>query len=250
MISRTGLTFIVCFAVILVHTNITLAGGGTRSIATAGREAYVAPDSAEGVADLVNDESRTSGWNSWFTEWPNDVNHYAYEIESTEDLNRLISKLAAIQTDLRQIRLSYRKEPTGLGFMTKLPGDNGIPVMFSLGHQPTIDQWFERTRKPFGVLEFTGTPVAVPPTLTLFVQNEAIDLQKLKIPDGISITIGYVPTLFHDSKTTLEEAIKSEDAQSLEDQKLKMMKQNLDEPGLVALEKIEAYLKARKDKAN
>ena len=78
MISRTGLTFIVCFAVILVHTNITLAGGGTRSIATAGREAYVAPDSAEGIADLVNDESRTSGWNSWFTEWPSDVRHYAW----------------------------------------------------------------------------------------------------------------------------------------------------------------------------
>lgn len=250
MISRFVLTFVACFTVVLVHTNITLAAGGTRSIATAGREAYVAPDSAEGVADLVNDESRTSGWNSWFTEWPNDINHYAYEIKSTEDLNRLISKLAAIQTDLRQIRLSYRKEPSGLGFVTKLPEGNGIPVLFSLGHQSTIDQWFERTRQPFGVLEFTGTPVAVPPTLTLFVQNEAIDLEKLKIPDDISITIGYVPTLFHDSKTTISQAYKAEDPELLKERRRNLLKQNLDEPALATLEKIEAYLEARKDKAN
>ncbi len=43
-----------------------------------------------------------------------------------------------------------------------------------------------------------------PPTLTIFVQNDAVDLDKLKIPAGISVEAGYVPTVFHRSNTKLE----------------------------------------------
>jgi hypothetical protein len=33
-------------------------------------------------------------------------------------------------------------------------------------------------------MEFTATPEAVPPTLTIFVQNTVVNLDELKIPEG------------------------------------------------------------------
>lgn len=135
----------------------------------------------------MNDPTRTTGWNSWFSEWPNDVDQYALEITTTDDLNRLIEKLSATKSEVRQIRLSYLKEPVGLGWVTSLPEGNHIAAIFSIGDQSRIDEWYKRVRKPFGVMEFTAAPVAVPPTLTIFVQNEAVNFEQLKIPAGIIV---------------------------------------------------------------
>ena len=83
----------------------------------------------------MNDPTRTTGWNSWFSEWPNDVDQYALEITTTDDLNRLIEKLSATKSEVRQIRLSYLKEPVGLGWVTSLPEGNHIAAIFSIGDQ-------------------------------------------------------------------------------------------------------------------
>lgn len=190
----------VLFAAIVCLTGgELLAAGGTSVIASKGQPAYVSEDWPEGVGEIVNDPARTFGWNSWFTEWPNDVNQYAFETATSDDLNRLIAKLAATKSELRQIRLCTLKEPNGLGWVSRVPEGNKIPVIFSVGNQAQIDRWYERVRKPFGVIEFTAAPVAIPPTLTIFVQNERVKLDELKIPEGISVSAGYVPTVFHRS---------------------------------------------------
>ena len=183
------LTATLCLASLLSVKDDAFAAGGTSIVAAKGQPTHVAPGWPEGVGELVNDASRTSGWNSWFSEWPNDVNQYAFEIESIDDLNRLIDKLAAIKSDLRHIRFSHLKEPNGLGWVTRVPEGNGIPVIFSIGNQARIDEWFKRVRKPFGVMEFTATPVAVPPTRTIFVQNVLVNLDKLKSPNDIGFCL-------------------------------------------------------------
>lgn len=221
---------------------VVLAVGGSEFIAAKGQPASVSPGWPEGSAELVNDPLRTSGWNSWFSEWPNDVNQYAFEVRSTDDLNRLIEKLAAIQSDVRQIRLSHLKEPNGLGWVTCIPKGNKIPVIFSIGDQTVIDKWYKRVRKPFGKMEFTAAPVAVPPTLTIFAQNNSVKLDELKIPEGIDVSSGYVPTVFHRSNTTIEEEQEKKAAAS----KLKLAKVQLD-PTLRAVEtKIEAFVEKYK----
>jgi hypothetical protein len=218
------------------------AAGGTSTVASPGQPAYVSPSWPEGVAAIVNDPARTSGWNSWFTEWPNDVNQYGFEIKSRDDVNRLIEKLAAVKAPLRQIRLAPLKEPQGLGWVTSLPQGNGIPVIFSLGDQARIDEWYNHVRKPFGVMEFLDTPVAVPPTLTLFVQNDAIDLDQLKIPDGITVEAGYVPTVFHRANTKQEKERQEQAAAPLRvDPEAAKLAPELQ----AAVDKIHAFLKQR-----
>ena len=54
------------------------AAGGTDSVAIEGRQAHVPESWPDGAGEIVNDPARTEGWNSWFTEWPSDVNQYAF----------------------------------------------------------------------------------------------------------------------------------------------------------------------------
>jgi hypothetical protein len=250
MIRCRLLTAAFCILSLLSVREYACGAGGTSTVATKGQPALVSASWPDGVGELVNDPARTRGWNSWFTEWPNDVKQYAFEIKSTDDLNRLIAKLAAIQSELRQIRLSHLKEPRGLGWVTQVPEGNGIPVIFSIGDQAHIDEWYKQVRKPFGVMEFTAAPVAVPPTLTVFVQNESVNLAELEIPDGIVVAIGYVPTVFHKSNTTIEREWEKEAADREVDRELETLKQTLDSSSLKAMNKIEAFLDSRKGRTN
>lgn len=221
---------------ILLATSILFAAGGTHIIATKGQPVAVSAAWPEGVGELVNDPTRTTGWHSTFSEWPNDVNHYAFEITTTDDLNRLIEKLAAVK-EIGKIRLSHLKEPASLGWVTNLPEGNNIPVIFSLGDQARIDEWFKQVRKPFGKMEFTAAPIAVPPTLTIFVQNKTVNLEQLKIPERIGVTSGYVPTLFHRSNTRNEKKKEEEAARN------PVSSEKLDPAEQAAADKIEAFLR-------
>lgn len=236
------ITVTMCVVTTCLSNERAMAAGGTSIVATKGQPVQVSPNWPEGVGDLVNDASRTSGWNSWFSEWPNDVNQYAFDIHSSDDLNRLITKLAAIKCNLRQIRLSHLKEPRGLGWVTQAPEENGIAVVFSIGDQARIDEWFKSVRKPFGVMEFTATPEAVPPTLTIFVQNEVVNLDELTIPAGIDVLAGYVPTVFHKSNTTLEQQRASEDSETRVRSASASLKEQLDADSLAAFNQIEAFV--------
>ena len=162
------------------------------------------------------------------------------EVKTTDDLNRLVEKLAAVKSDVRQIHLSCPKAPNGLGWVTSAPKDNKIPVIFSIGDQSQIDEWYKRVRKPFGVMEFTATPVAVPPTLTIFAQNEVVDLNTLKIPEGIAVSSGYVPTVFHRSNTTIEKKQEEEAARKPQAKPL-----DLDAASQAAADRIAEFLKKR-----
>ena len=140
-----------------------------------------------------------------FSEWSNDVSHYAFDITETADLNRLIEKLASIKSELRQIRLSPTAEPRGLGWVTSLPEGNKIAALFSIGDQEQVNQWYRGfPGAKFGVMTFTDVPVAVPPTLTIYVANEKVDLDKLEIPNGVEVVVGDCPRVYHKWNTDIE----------------------------------------------
>jgi hypothetical protein len=173
---------------------------GTDKIATEGRPVAPGVNWPEGLAALVNDPARTDGWHDWFSEWPNDVVHYRFRAANTEEVNALLKKLAQVKANTLQVHLSPLPEPSGFGWVSSFPKHNGTPVVLSFGDQKTLDEWFQRLPNgKFGVMEFEKTPVAVPPTLTIYTRNKAIDLDRLDIPPALDVTAGDLPRLFHES---------------------------------------------------
>jgi hypothetical protein len=142
---------------------------------------------------LINDPLRGDGWTPCFSEWPNDVNHYAMRVKSPKDVQHLIDLLVEIEGSSVSVFLAPGSEPTGLGFTTSLPEGNGIGATFSVGSQKRIDQWYEHLDKvkpgvrKFGVHIYEKPPIALPPTLTLYVGNEAVDLATFQIPVKVDV---------------------------------------------------------------
>ena len=101
------------------------------------------------MVDVLNDPARTVGWNFWFSECPNDVNHYAFVAKSTDDLNRVLKKLAAVDAKGTTVVLALGKEyPVGnFSFLRK--GNNAAAVLI-FGNQTIINQWYVHLRDSEG----------------------------------------------------------------------------------------------------
>lgn len=193
--SRHPMPYVLCMMV-AVHLDAS-AMSSTSQVASEGQlmpealvEAYGWP---AGVLDLVNDPLRSNGWNPWFSGLPNDVHHYEIKLTNKQDLEKIIQKLSAIRCDGVRIQLDPGRDPGALGLSTVLPKGNNTGALFSIGSQKVIDQWFLRLPKTepgvreFGAQRYTESPKAFPPTLTLFVGHDAIDLENLQIPAQIEV---------------------------------------------------------------
>jgi hypothetical protein len=191
--NRIRLWLVAAGLVVLPATSAT-AMSGTSQVAWRGKPVAAQPDWPAGVLELVNDPLRTEGWNPWFSEWPNDVNYYTFKVGGTNDVNRLIAKLAAIKGVRARVALRPEREARALAFTTVLPEENGTAVVFSIGSQQRINEWYERLQevepgiRAFGVARYHEPPQAHPPTLTLHTGHSAIDLKNLKIPPSVEVT--------------------------------------------------------------
>lgn len=192
--NNRSLRWLAVLGVLVLTSTSAPAISGTSQVAWPGKPVVAQPDWPEGVLDLVNDPLRTEGWNPWFSEWPNDANFYTFQVSGTNDVNHLIAKLAAIKNAKARVLLYPDKEARGLGFTTVLKEGNGAAVVFSIGSQERIDQWYQHLKEAepgvrvFGVHRFHKPPEAQPPTLTLHAGNSAIDLKALKIPPSVEVT--------------------------------------------------------------
>jgi hypothetical protein len=183
--------YAVCL-LLIVLSRTALGIAGFSSVASAGKPVPEEPGWPAGISEVINDECRTVGWNFWFSECPNDVNHYAFAAKDTDDLNRLIKKLAATKAKGMTVALSLGKEFPAGGFAFLKPGNN-IPSVLALGNQVQLNEWYLRLEiiapgvRAFGVHRYREPPTAMPPTLTIYVEHEAVDLEKLAIPADLRV---------------------------------------------------------------
>ncbi len=198
----TKLKLKLLFCVVLLGTFAPLlrtanAAGGTDDIARPGNPVIIdlAPY-PDGTKALVNHALRADGWRPWFTEWPNDVIHFSFDAKTNEEAQAIVDAFAAIKARGKQVRLSAQQEPTNIGWVSRIPGGRKIPMLFTTGDQSTVDEWYKHVRKPFGQIEFAAVPVAVPPTLTIFVGNPTVKLRELKIPRDVEVIHAMVPRKF------------------------------------------------------
>jgi hypothetical protein len=145
----------------------------------------------EALLTLLNDQRRWYGYRPWFSEHPNDVTHYELRPVDVGDLNRLIRALDQLGHPDAQVVLMPGGEPRGLGYAHTMPEGNGVSAVFSIGHQPTLDAWFKLLRDGrFGVHHFKEPPKALPPTLTIYVDNPIMDWARLEVPARLRVVDG------------------------------------------------------------
>ncbi len=188
------LSFALGAAFLLGAPSAVWAIAGFSPVATQGEPVQEIQQWPAKMIDVVNDPARTVGWNFWFSECPNDVNHYAFVAKSTDDLNRVLKKLAAVDAKGTTVVLTLGKEfPVGkFSFLKK--GNNAAAVL-AFGNQAIINQWYVHLKEPdgepgvkkFGVSRYAEPPKAMPPTLTIYVENPAVDVEKLVIPAAITV---------------------------------------------------------------
>ena len=64
--------------------------GGTSQIAHKGQPVRADPRWPAKLEEFLNQPTRGDGWNSWFSEWPNDVRHYEFEVSDAAQLDTLV----------------------------------------------------------------------------------------------------------------------------------------------------------------
>jgi hypothetical protein len=171
--------------------------GGTSQIATKGQKVTERESWPKGLEALLNLPTRTDGWNGWFSEWPNDVEHYQFQVKTTDEANAVLAAFGNVKSDKLLVRLSTGKEPGSIGWVSRIKDGNDTAIIYTHGDQARLDEWYARLKDgKFGVMEFLAAPIAVPPTLVIYVENKAIDLDKLAIPAKITVESGGLPGLF------------------------------------------------------
>lgn len=192
MNARTLRTVVWTVAALLTVARTAFGIAGFSSVASEGRPVQEEQGWPAKIVDLVNDPARTVGWNFWFSECPNDVNHYAFAAKNTEDLNRLIKKLAETKAKGMTVQLALGKEFPAGGFSFLKPG-NGIPAVVAFGNQVRLNQWYAQLEqiepgvRKFGVHRYTEPPKAMAPALTIYMEHPAVDLTKLEIPSAVKV---------------------------------------------------------------
>lgn len=139
-----------------------------------------------GTLNLINDDMRIAGWHGFFSEMPNDVYRYGFQCHNAKDVNHLIALLAQIEAEKLTVLLS----PRPYGTMNMICPEPRYAVSFAIGSQKIMNEWFERLpveeglqrRRVFGLRRYTEVPTATPPTLTVYLGNDRINMKDLRIP--------------------------------------------------------------------
>lgn len=140
----------------------------------------------EGVLDLVNHPLRTHGWNHFFSSSPNDVDEFDFNLRYVRDMEHVVRTFTAIKSDSLRLELYLQNDKPPLIPKT-------IAAQFQIGNQAIVDSWFsslpadENGARIFGVHRLTEPWPACPPTLSLYVGHEAVDLNRLNIPPRVEV---------------------------------------------------------------
>jgi hypothetical protein len=177
----------IALAIVLALPLTAFAVAGTDRIAEPGKRFEVQEAKTyewpSGTLELINDEARRFGWHHWFSELPNDANWFDYEVKDTAEINRLIERLAAIDSTRKVVVLSADDGPTRERIH--------VAVEFSIGSQRRLDEWYDHlpADKRFGTQKLDKAPAAASPELTIYVQHEAVDLDRLELPTRVDVEL-------------------------------------------------------------
>jgi hypothetical protein len=180
-----------------------LLAGSARLLAMAGTDQLIGEYDAiqkrdhwaKGIHELLLDPSRKVGWQSWFTELPNDLEQYAFAVRTTADAQRLIDLLANVEAAQRLVVLDPGRGPRGLGDWRDKAHGREWGAELSFGDPAALRHWFNQLhvdpdgKRRFGKMIMEAAPAAAPPTLTIHLGTANVDPGALKFPKNVSVEI-------------------------------------------------------------
>ncbi|MEM9418303.1 MAG: hypothetical protein AAGA25_04495 [Planctomycetota bacterium] len=153
-----------------------------------GEQAQELYDWPLGTLDLVNAPCRQYAWNHWFSEHANDVIHFELAPADLDELNGLIALLSAIEAPVKQVILYPGIGPITLNRFSKRQEGERLPAEFAIGSQPRVDRWFEHLEDgKFGIHQYDQPPRALPPTLSIHVGHDLVELDQLRISPNVKV---------------------------------------------------------------
>jgi hypothetical protein len=144
------------------------------------------------VLEFVNNPLRTIGWETWWHGHPNDVKRFSFKITKPADMQHIINAFANIKSDKLSIVLASGNGPID---PFRIDGTRLSGVEFAIGDQKAIDAWCSSPLRDWGdrsedeIRKLKQLHVATPPTLVIYLDNELITLESLKIPLHVSLGV-------------------------------------------------------------
>src|SRR5687767_2304735 len=139
----------------------------------------------KGVFDLLQDPTRKVGWNFWFSGQPNDVEHYAFAVRTTQDVQRLIDAFAKIDDRRKRLAFHPGRGPRGLGdFRFNAKGREWGAVL-SVSNRDAV----ARANAPDVQAGKPAVYMSSPTVLDIHLGTADINLAELRIPKDLTLAV-------------------------------------------------------------
>jgi hypothetical protein len=146
----------------------------------------------EGTLDLVNHPLRHSGWRHFFNTEPADRVNFVFLPRSNRELKALVKQFAKIGGKNGMVILDPR--PCQLhSFVIPIKEELNAAAVLNIGSQKILEHWYAglpvdfQGNKLHNNAPLAAAPTAGAPTLTIFAGNEALDLDKMKLPKSVMV---------------------------------------------------------------
>lgn len=147
----------------------------------------------EGALEIANDPLRRWGYLVWSTGAPNDRLQFVLGVREDADLQHYVDLMKNVKSLKRQIILVPGHLPLLPGYAAPLDDRARHGVVFEVGSQKVINEWYERLPevcpglRRFGNRELQHPPEAYPPTLVISLSHPNVKLEGLRIPMIIDV---------------------------------------------------------------
>ena len=148
-----------------------------------------------GLLALLQDPARKVGWNSWFSECPNDLEQYAFAVRTTADAQRLLEALGKVEGTKRTVVLDPGRGPRGYGEWQQNAEGREWGAVLMFGNEGVLQKWFQRLpvgadgKRHFGVHTYEKAPTASPPILTIYLGTASVEPAALVVPKGVTLVV-------------------------------------------------------------
>ena len=143
------------------------------------------PGWPKGVLELLQDPARKVGWNSWFSELPNDLERYAFAVRTTRDVQRLIDAFARIDDPKKRVAFHPGRGPRGLGDFRPNAKGREWGAVLSVSNRDAI------ARANAADVKAGKQAVYMASSTVLDIHMGAVDLnlEELRIPKDLTLSL-------------------------------------------------------------